>query len=547
MLVMDTNCNGQYNFIPFIPSTGTYTRFKSSLLGNEHFTRESHQVSKLQIIKSPVGKCGFLERDWRPEVLDLGKSWCYYDERWGGGGWAWRCADMRRTNSHGKIDFKRVYTEVNFAIGPKFIMHALDDSEPIADLQGSKKRQPNMSNKCMLSHFGFINGLREQHVGVAGDYSSRPESSTVATSRDDRLTGRGGVTARALSSSTNANRARLPAKGFARGNRAGRCRWSAGFLGISLFAPPLRHIHPPPPSWSLKTLVLRELPKYPHSIPYLNPFTPHSIPYLNPFTPHSIPYLNPFTPHSIPYLNPFTPHSIPYLNPFTPALVYCFQVLRTKRTGGSIFGYSYTNQSLPRSVRRFANYLPTCKIIRHQVSQCTVQTKNYPHVRSSATIPTCKNPVAERLACSPPTKENRVQSPAGAIPDFRMWESCLTILLVSGFSRGYPVPTAPHSRAAPYSPQSPTSALNTSLVILGARADPTKWKITRQVGQFGRRNVSRWEKAREREREREDKLQAGQLVIVEQSAPCRVGRDVCSVRETYTWDNNGPMAFQTHC
>ncbi|KAJ8869144.1 hypothetical protein PR048_030712 [Dryococelus australis] len=40
-----------------------------------------------------------------------------------------------------KIDFKRVYT-VTFAIGSEFIMHALDDSEPTADLQGNKKRIP---------------------------------------------------------------------------------------------------------------------------------------------------------------------------------------------------------------------------------------------------------------------------------------------------------------------------------------------------------------------------------------------------------------------
>ncbi|KAJ8894910.1 hypothetical protein PR048_000217 [Dryococelus australis] len=39
-----------------------------------------------------------------------------------------------------KIDFKHVYTEVTFDIGSQFIMHALDDSEPIADWQGNKKR-----------------------------------------------------------------------------------------------------------------------------------------------------------------------------------------------------------------------------------------------------------------------------------------------------------------------------------------------------------------------------------------------------------------------
>ncbi|KAJ8882352.1 hypothetical protein PR048_014154 [Dryococelus australis] len=36
-----------------------------------------------------------------------------------------------------KIDVKHVYTEVAFAIGSQFIIHALDDSEPIADLQGN--------------------------------------------------------------------------------------------------------------------------------------------------------------------------------------------------------------------------------------------------------------------------------------------------------------------------------------------------------------------------------------------------------------------------
>ncbi|KAJ8890945.1 hypothetical protein PR048_010454 [Dryococelus australis] len=72
---------------------------------------------------------------------------------------------------------------------------------------------------------------------------------------------------------------------------------------------------------------------------------------------------------------------------------------------------------------------------------------------------------AERLALSPPTKANRVQSPAGS-PDFRKWESRRTMPLVGGFSRGSPVSFPPplHSGAAPYSLQSPSSALKTSLL-----------------------------------------------------------------------------------
>ncbi|KAJ8872095.1 hypothetical protein PR048_025696 [Dryococelus australis] len=64
----------------------------------------------------------------------------------------------------------------------------------------------------------------------------------------------------------------------------------------------------------------------------------------------------------------------------------------------------------------------------------------------------------ERLARSPPTKAIRVQSPAE-------WESCRTMPLVGGFSRGSPYHLPPlHSGAAPYSLQPPSSALKTSLL-----------------------------------------------------------------------------------
>ncbi|KAJ8897567.1 hypothetical protein PR048_002916 [Dryococelus australis] len=50
--------------------------------------------------------------------------------------------------------------------------------------------------------------------------------------------------------------------------------------------------------------------------------------------------------------------------------------------------------------------------------------------------------VAERLACSPPTKPNRAQSPAGSLPDFCTWESFPTMSLVGGFFRASPVSPA---------------------------------------------------------------------------------------------------------
>ncbi|KAJ8877388.1 hypothetical protein PR048_021842 [Dryococelus australis] len=71
--------------------------------------------------------------------------------------------------------------------------------------------------------------------------------------------------------------------------------------------------------------------------------------------------------------------------------------------------------------------------------------------------------VAERLTPSPPTTANRAQSPAGS-PDFRMWESCLTMLLVGGFSWDLPFPLPLHSGAAPCTPQASSSALKTSLL-----------------------------------------------------------------------------------
>ncbi|KAJ8872091.1 hypothetical protein PR048_025692 [Dryococelus australis] len=50
--------------------------------------------------------------------------------------------------------------------------------------------------------------------------------------------------------------------------------------------------------------------------------------------------------------------------------------------------------------------------------------------------------VAERIACSSPTKANRVQSPAGSLTDLRTWESCRAMLLVDGFFSGISILTS---------------------------------------------------------------------------------------------------------
>ncbi|KAJ8870270.1 hypothetical protein PR048_029291 [Dryococelus australis] len=67
--------------------------------------------------------------------------------------------------------------------------------------------------------------------------------------------------------------------------------------------------------------------------------------------------------------------------------------------------------------------------------------------------------VTERLACSPPTKVNRVRSPAGSLPDFRMLEPCRTMPLVGGFSRGSPVSPAPSLRCCSILTSRPTSII----------------------------------------------------------------------------------------
>ncbi|KAJ8896295.1 hypothetical protein PR048_001639 [Dryococelus australis] len=73
------------------------------------------------------------------------------------------------------------------------------------------------------------------------------------------------------------------------------------------------------------------------------------------------------------------------------------------------------------------------------------------------------------LACSPPAKANRVQSPVGSLPDFRMWESCRVFLGISRFPRSC-IPTLLHTRLT-----SPLLALKTSDILktrigLGCRA-----------------------------------------------------------------------------
>ncbi|KAJ8884323.1 hypothetical protein PR048_016180 [Dryococelus australis] len=80
-------------------------------------------------------------------------------------------------------------------------------------------------------------------------------------------------------------------------------------------------------------------------------------------------------------------------------------------------------------------FVLTLVLDNHLASQCQEKSICYFSFKHGATV-------SERLECSPPTMANRVQSPAGS-PDFRKWESCRTMPLVSGFSRGSPVISRP--------------------------------------------------------------------------------------------------------
>ncbi|KAJ8880757.1 hypothetical protein PR048_017227 [Dryococelus australis] len=79
------------------------------------------------------------------------------------------------------------------------------------------------------------------------------------------------------------------------------------------------------------------------------------------------------------------------------------------------------------------------------------------------------------------TKANRVQSPAGS-QDFRKWETCRTMPLVGGFSRGSPVFPAPSLRRR---------SIFTSITIIGSQdlADKSRAELRAESDD---REVTRW-------------------------------------------------------
>ncbi|KAJ8894521.1 hypothetical protein PR048_007178 [Dryococelus australis] len=105
--------------------------------------------------------------------------------------------------------------------------------------------------------------------------------------------------------------------------------------------------------------------------------------------------------------------------------------------------FTATDKLVARATPVYSNLIPLLQVV------CTVHENALTPATGGATV-------AERLACSPPTKAIRVT------PDFRMWESIVPDDAVGRqvFLEDLPF----HSGAAPYSPRPPSSALKTSML-----------------------------------------------------------------------------------
>ncbi|KAJ8881019.1 hypothetical protein PR048_017492 [Dryococelus australis] len=104
---------------------------------------------------------------------------------------------------------------------------------------------------------------------------------------------------------------------------------------------------------------------------------------------------------------------------------------------------------------------PTSGIVRHD-SHLRRSGVNRTGIEPGSPWEASRAAVVERLARSPPTKENRVLFPAGSLRIFVSGNRAGRCHWSAGFLGNLP---PFHSSAAPYSPKSPTSALKTSLAL----------------------------------------------------------------------------------
>ncbi|KAJ8894357.1 hypothetical protein PR048_006987 [Dryococelus australis] len=112
-----------------------------------------------------------------------------------------------------------------------------------------------------------------------------------------------------------------------------------------------------------------------------------------------------------------------------------------------------------KSVRNdvLANYLGWDFALSSEVNKPPSEKVEYSVVQQGATV-------AERLACSPPTKAIRVQFPAGSLRILACENRAGRCRWSAGFIRDLLFPPPLHFGAAPYSPRSPSSSLKTSML-----------------------------------------------------------------------------------
>ncbi|KAJ8867797.1 hypothetical protein PR048_031602 [Dryococelus australis] len=392
-----------------------------------------------------------------------------------------------------KINAKHVYTEVAFAIGPQFIRHSLDDSEPIADLQGNKERVPY---RQVWNNTGCLWGRLMEAIDRRNDCTPiialRVEENyvraviTSAFRQLHTLQGLGTVTSGELTHPFCV----LPLMLAGRGNttRPASC------------SPISAHcLCPVAPSWFEISIRDRGWTGDRHEVHFQPPeLENHEILLVQHYYIGNKIKLDPG-----PELESFDLGSdvkfllIPlsrfcdsvtlgcflkdgHLNAGSGSKSYLRAVIGSAQSeiefnfafercipccsSGLRYDRNTPQTSFPFSVSGSFLLLPLTRARKHR---CT-----YEHPRN--VFPSCGPTLfttdwgsggrAVSMLASH-QGEPGFDPPDGPLPDLRKWESCRTMPLVGGFSRGSSAyPQLFRSGGAPFSPQSPSSALKTSLL-----------------------------------------------------------------------------------
>ncbi|KAJ8891334.1 hypothetical protein PR048_010850 [Dryococelus australis] len=261
----------------------------------------------------------------------------------------------------------RVYSEVTLAIGSEFIRNTLDDSAPIADFQGDKKRIPYR-----------------------------------------QMWGNTGATANEQTSEPIGEMKRLVEE------RSGRCSRVGMDLALALTRAMLAHR-----SGEGNGAVLSS------ELGVLDPLTS-----ANTFPPRDDQWLLQTSSGS--YQHMFNPRQCPY-----------WQISYTKwsHMAGNWPSESRT-QGKVLIMREPANEQMTALDASTELSCAHTQYESGPGNFLASHWPSPRytrdrGGVVVRLLAS--HLINRVRFPVGSLPDFHMWESCRTMPLVGGFSRGSPI------------------------------------------------------------------------------------------------------------